>query len=456
MLKIAGNVDRIRRKILDDETNRVFAFGAGLSFIFKTIGVLLLLCAQIIAARFLGTEEYGYFAYAQSVLVILSIFTILGYDVSLLRFVPEYGIQQQWAALKGVLTLSFRLSFAAGVALMAIFGGILTFFPAVFSAHQTAVLRIMLLSIPLYSLTMIRQSALRGFKHIVLAELPESIIRPVLFIFALLIISRFYPHLDAGIAWWCYLGVVTITFLVGSYLLVRKMPAPLADVRAEFRRAEWSKISLDMMWMNAMTVIFSQASVVFLGFYGNAVDIALFSAAARIAFFISFALTAANSIAAPMISELFHSGKRLELQRMMTLSAAFIAALTLITNVLLLIGGRQLLGLFGSQFAQAFILLLLLMAGHTFKSFSGPASFLLNMSGHQKTTGKMMAAFLIFHLLVNFLIIPRYGAFGAALATTLTMILWNLALAYASFRFVKVDPTFLSLLKFRRFIKACC
>jgi O-antigen/teichoic acid export membrane protein len=456
MLKIAGNVNRIRRKILDDETYRVFTFGAGSSFIFKTLGMLLLLTAQIIVARILGTEEYGYFAYAQSVLVILSIFTILGYDVSLLRFVPEYKIQHQWAALKGILSFSFRLSFAASIALMVIFGGILTFFSAIFHAQQTVVLRIMLLSVPLYSLTMLRQSALRGFKHIVLAELPESIIRPVLFIFALLIISHFYPHLDAGVAWWCYLGVVTITFFVGSYLLVRKMPAPLTDARAEFRRTEWSKISLDMMWMNAMTVIFSQASVVFLGFYGNAVDIALFSAAARIAFFISFALTAVNSIAAPMISELFHSGKTQELQRIMTLSAAFLAVVTLLTNVLLLIGGKQLLGLFGSQFPQAFILLLLLMAGHTFKSFSGPSSFLLNMSGHQKTTGKMMAAFMVFHLLANLLLITRYGAIGAALATALTMILWNLALAYASYRFVNVDPTFLSLLKFRRLLKVGC
>ncbi|RPI03491.1 MAG: hypothetical protein EHM72_01325 [Calditrichaeota bacterium] len=437
-------IAQLYQGIVRNKTNRVFTVGAGSSLAAKSAGAVFLLLAQIVAARVLGAAEYGYFAYAQNLLIILSIFTILGFDVSLLRFIPEYQVRQEWAELKGILSFSFRSSLLFSGAMTLLLMLFLGLFPTVFTEKQTIPLLIMSFSIPLYSLTMIRQSALRGFKHIVLAELPESIIRPLVFILALLIFSRFYAPVDAAQAWLIYLGVVLLTFLIGTGLLVRAIP-PLTLSKSETESRQWTRISLDMMWMNAMNVIFNQASLFLLGFYADVIDIAYFSAATRIAFFISFTLTAVNSIAAPMISELYHAQKHEELQNIMRLSAAFLGVVTLFTVLILSLWGKPILGFFGNEFPQAYKLLLLLMLGHAFKSFSGPASFLLNMSGNQKAMGRVMFCFMLFHLVINFLLIPRYAATGAAIATAVTMVLWNVSLAYMSVRFVKIDPTIFSL-----------
>lgn len=452
MTALSSQFDRMLRRFLSNDAGRTFAVGAGNAFLVKTIGAVLLLIGQIVAARLLGAEEYGYFAYAQSVLLIITIFTILGYDLSLLRFVPEYSVGRNWGALKGVLTHSFRLAAGVSVGVVLLAAAVLWVFPHIFPKGQAAALYVMLLSVPLYTLTMLRQSTLRAFKHVVLADLPESIIRPLLFIVALPIAAQL-TALDAAGAWWAYWVVVVIAFVVGTRMMLAKIPPQVGAAASESRRSEWANISLDMMWMNAMNVVFNQAAVVLLGFFGSTLDVALFSAVTRIAFFISFAMFAVSAIAAPMISEFYYGGKTDDLQRIMALSAAFLAVVTLAANLLLLLAGRQVLGLFGSRFREAYGLLLLLMLGHTFKSFAGPASYLLNMSGRQQFTRRMMLVFVIVHLLINLLLIPPYGGLGAAWATAVTMILWNLALAYASFRFVHVDPTFLSLLKYRRLLK---
>ncbi|MDZ7369965.1 MAG: oligosaccharide flippase family protein [candidate division KSB1 bacterium] len=443
-----ARIDSLLRH-LGRESGRTFAVGAGSVFLLKIVGAFLMLLGQIIAARLLGPAEYGYFAYAQSVLLIVTVFTILGYDNSLLRFVPEYRVNRQWPMLKGVLTFSFKRSLLASVIAAALGAILLTLDKPHFAAGQRDALQIMLLCVPLYTLTMVRQAALRGFRHVVLAEFPESLVRPLLFIPLLMLVSQMRP-LTAVTAWWIYFLVVLVAFFFGSWMLIRILPGELHQVNAEHKATEWRSISLDMMWMNAMNIVFNQAAVVLLGFFSPPEEVALFSAAARIAFFVSFALFAVNSIAAPLISEFYYGGRMRELERIMTLSAALLAATTLFADLFLLAFGKSVLGAFGAPFRKAFGILLLLMIGHTVKSFSGPASYLLNMSGRQRLTRRMMAVFVFLHLLAGVLIINRFGAFGAAVVSAATLSFWNLALAAAAYKVVGLDSTFFTLIRFKK------
>ncbi|MDZ7315926.1 MAG: oligosaccharide flippase family protein [candidate division KSB1 bacterium] len=436
-------------RILSRESGRTFAVGAGSVFLLKIFGAFLMLLGQIIAARLLGAAEYGYFAYAQSVLLIITVFTILGYDNSLLRFVPEYRVNGQWPLLKGVLTFSFQRSLFASLLAAGLGALLLVADRPRFVAAQRDALWVMLLCIPLYTLTMVRQAALRGFRHVVLAEFPESVVRPLLFIPLLMFVSRIHS-LTAETAWWCYLVVVLVAFLLGTWMLVRILPPEFERAAAEYRSAEWRRISTDMMWMNAMNIVFNQAAVVLLGFFSPPEEVALFSAAARVAFFVSFALFAVNSIAAPLISEFYYGRRMRELERIMAVSAALLAATTLFADLFLLVFGKTVLGAFGPPFRKAFLLLLLLMFGHTIKSFSGPASYLLNMSGRQRLTRRMMAGFVLFHLVAGAPIISRYGAVGAAAVSAATLSLWNLTLAAAAYKVVGVDSTFFTLLRLKK------
>ena len=72
--------------------------------------------------------------------------------------------------------------------------------------------------------------------------------------------------------------------------------------------------------------------------------------------------------------------------------------------------------------------LVILAIGQLVSVSAGSVSSLLNMTGHERDTmqGLMIAASL--NLVLNLLLTPRWGATGAAVATAVTLIVWNLIL----------------------------
>jgi len=54
---------------------------------------------------------------------------------------------------------------------------------------------------------------------------------------------------------------------------------------------------------------------------------------------------------------------------------------------------------------------------------------LLNMSGHQRAGATVYGVTFVVNVLLNFALIPHYGLYGAAIATTLAMIFETVTLA---------------------------
>lgn len=434
------------KSILADSNRAIFFKGAVGSFIIKFVGAGLLFCSQVVLARLCGAEQYGFYAYALSWLTILSILAILGFDTSLLRFIPEYLVKSDWGRLRGVVRSSFLFSTIAAVGIGV--AGVL----AILSLREkmpaawAAPLCLMLAALPFYTVTVIRQAALRAFKHVVLAELPESVLRPIIIILAAFLFLRL-GALDAQSAWLSQLLAIVIASLFGTLLFLRKLPSGSREATARYDNRLWLVTSMPMLLMSSMNIVLSQASVIILGFYRSAAEIAVFSASTRIVILATFILMAINSIAAPMISELYYADKREELQSILVFSAKGIAVFTLFTSLLIALFGRSILAFFGRDFGDGYIVLLILLAGQTIKSLMGPASFLLNLTGYQNLTAKVMGIAVAVCVVLNLLLIPPLGALGAALASGLTMALWNVTLVIMDILIVRLDPSVLCLLR---------
>ena len=71
----------------------------------------------------------------------------------------------------------------------------------------------------------------------------------------------------------------------------------------------------------------------------------------------------------------------------------------------------------------------------------GPVGLLLNMTGHERETAKGVAISAVLNMVLNFLLIPRWGITGAAVATTVSMIAWNLLLAWQVNTKLTIQPT---------------
>jgi O-antigen/teichoic acid export membrane protein len=94
--------------------------------------------------------------------------------------------------------------------------------------------------------------------------------------------------------------------------------------------------------------------------------------------------------------------------------------------VLLMVAGEPILTLFGTEFGSAYELLMVLLLRQLINIITGPVGHLLTMTGHEQTLRNLLLLMLPLTLVLCLLLIPAYGALGAAWAIALPMILENL------------------------------
>ena len=84
---------------------------------------------------------------------------------------------------------------------------------------------------------------------------------------------------------------------------------------------------------------------------------------------------------------------------------------------------------------------LVLMAGLLLNSFVGSVGYLMTMTGNQRQAAVIVGSGAVLNIVLNAMLIPRYGMTGAATATALSMVYWNL-LMYLFVRVkLKINPS---------------
>jgi len=423
------------------ENTSILLSGATSAFIIKLIGAALNFATQIVLARLLGVQEYGFFAYATSWMIILSIPAQLGLSESLIRFIPEYEATNQPGHIKGILRFANRASFLAAMLITVMFTIAMTLKSEFWAEGQIAVFWVMIFVLPIFTLNRIRESALRAFRRIAKAFIPEYIFRLILLCIMSATIYLLSDKLLAWQAWICNMIAYGCAFILGSWWLSRALPKNANSVAPKQTPGKWLLISLPMFMMAGMNVILNQSGVVMLGFFVSPADVGIYSVCARIVILINFALTSVNAIAGPLISKLYHSNQIEELQKILTLAARGIFCITLLAVAFLTLLGNHILYLFGPDFVRGYGPLLILVLGQMINAFAGSVALIMNMTGHQNNTAKILGVSAVVNLCINLVLVPSYGAYGAAIATTSSIIIWNgLMLIYVR-RNIGLNPT---------------
>ena len=426
------------------ENNHILIAGSVSTFAVKIVGAVLTFVTQILLARMLGANEYGIFAYATSWLIVLAIFAQLGMRDSLIRFIPEYEVQGKPGLLRGVIHFAALRVFIAG-AIISLLGIIaLWVWQDLLESNKFVALAIMLFVLPLHALNRIVESGLRGFHRAAVAVMPENIIRPFILCMTCGIIFLVFERLFAWQAWICYLAAICAAFMFGSWLLYRVIPHEVHNVEPLYDSKKWFMISLPMLMMSSMNVVLNQSSVIILGFFVSESEIAKYAACTKIVILVSFALTSVNYVIGPMISRLYYSNKKLELQKMLTLAARGIFVITLFVFLFLIMWGKFILGLFGPLFVQGYLALIILLCGQIVNALAGSVALLMNMTGQQNKAAQILFITVTLSLIANFLLIPRYGSTGAAVATAVSTGMWNILMLIFVVKKLKINPTIIA------------
>jgi len=403
------------------------AWDTAWSFSLKATNTLLAFLATALLARLLGASGYGIYAYAYSVVWLLTLPAEAGLPGLIVRETARGMTEGDPGHVQGVWRWAARVVAALSLAVVLVLGPILIAWQGGLRSPQGRTLAWALALVPLIAMGNLRGGALRGLQHIVAGQLPEFFLRPGLFLLlvagaALLVTER----LAAPMAMAIHVAAALAAFVIGTWMLWRLTPPAVRSAQPSVESKGWIVSSALFALIAGFSVVNSQASIVILGIFRAPVQVGLYRVAVQVAALASFGLQAVNMVVAPRFADLYARGNLERLQKLVTASARVVLAFNLMLTGLLILLGRSFFPLvFGPEFAASYQPLLILLVGQMVNSAAGSVGLLLNMTGHEHETVRGMAVAAGLNIVLNLLMIPTWGLQGAAAATAISMIVWN-------------------------------
>jgi O-antigen/teichoic acid export membrane protein len=237
--------------------------------------------------------------------------------------------------------------------------------------------------------------------------------------------------------------------MVAALLLQRGFTAakrPQASPDAQYESRDWILRALPLLLMGSMFLVNSNADILMLGTLAGSEAAGLYKAASRGAELVVFSLMAVNVPLGPAMARLYAAGDTVLLQRTVTRWARMAFAPAAALAAMFVVWGAWFLGLFGAGFVkdEAYTALVVLSAAQLINVGTGPVGLLLIMTKNERLAALGVSIAAISNIVLNALLIPHWGLPGAAVATAVSTVAWNIALVFLVFRRLNLNPTVVS------------
>jgi O-antigen/teichoic acid export membrane protein len=422
--------------------------GASAALLIQTAGAGINYGMQIGLARWMGAAEYGTYDYVMTLSTVLALLAGLGLSGAVLRFVPEYTVKQDWSRLRGLLLTSWWQTAIAGLITAAIAIVIIEVIDRSTSLNS---LRLSLLLgvwlIPLLALLKLQLEMSRSIRQIVLAYFPSLVMFPLLLTgtaFGWVYTQQSLTSITAIVI----SGFILVFILIGQQWFFQR--ALLPSIRSSppsFGLKQWLLVSLPLLFIDGSFIVLNQTDTLMIGALLGTKAVGIYGAAFKTATWVSFILASINAIAAPIFSTLYAQGDRHTLQQLVSIIARWMFYPAFIVTISLFVFSDPLLSLFGSEFVVAKWSLLALSLGQLVNVGAGSVGYLLMMTGHQNQCAFVFACSALINVSLNLIGIPILGTFGAAVATALSMILWNVWLNRLVVKYLGINPSIVAALR---------
>ena len=398
------------------------------SFALKVFFTLLTFVTGIVLAQTMGAEGYGYYTYALSWVSLLSFPAMLGLEKLLIREVARKKAMESWSELRGLIKWTDCMVLFSSLAAAGAAAGAVWFARGALDAVAVQSLLVAMIIIPFLAFLRIRQGAVCGLGHVVIAQVAQFAVRPVLFLILIAALAL-STGLSAPVAVLARAVSVALALGISLVLLKRYMPGPARDVRPTPYSSIWLKSGLTFLAAGTASIVNERLSVILVGSLLGPEETAFFEAANRGALLITFGPEAVYLSIGPTVARLFAAGEKSELQYLITRSVRWtiLAAVPILLAFVLL--GRWYLFLFGEEFIAAKPVLTILCFSYLAHVAFGPTSLLLNMTGHERLTAVGVALAAVINAGLTLSLIPVLGVTGAALGQLGSVVFYKMLLA---------------------------
>jgi O-antigen/teichoic acid export membrane protein len=393
---------------------------------------------RFLMARGLGVSGFGTFNQARSIFLILVVLAPLGLAGGVKRFVAAFRESGREREARRVITQGIQVAAASSLLLAAL---LWLFSPALARAFRNpdleTPLRVLAFAIPAaVGLELVTRlgEAFRSYRPTVLARQVLDPVMRVVLTFPLLLtgasLGILFVALDASVA---------VALLVAAILVLRlERLRSLAPGPASSQLSVLLHFSLPLAAGTALFDLAERIDVLMIGFYREEADIGVYSAGSSLARFLLIFLASTLPVMATLAAEAAGRGTAQELSRLHRTTTRWMLFSTgPIAAGLLLYPVEAITLLFGPEYSGAGSSLRILVVACLVPALTGPTGLFLDALGKTRWTLAFIVVRVLANILLNLILIPRFGIEGAAWGTLGAILLgtalqWNQLIKHVS------------------------
>ena len=397
------------------------ARGAGIVFIGTIIARIFGYSLRVALKRYLGLDDFGLVATGVVVVEISSMLALMGLQQAVARFIAYHRSQHEYDKVRGTL----KAGLSIGI-MNSLFIAVLVYFIssglAINVFHKPGLVDILhhfWLIIPLYAVTLLSASILRGFKNMAGMIMAQQVGRNLFVLIAFGTLALLGFKLTSAI--YGYLIGFFLTALVSALLAFRTIPFDLLNrtkttgMTREILMYSWPLVFATLLWF-----LIGRTDTLFLASYVASDQVGIYNAVLPLAQFVLVTPQSFAMIFMPLISGVFAQGDRQGLRHIYLITSKWLLMFTLPIYLPIVIFAKPLLVLFfGPDTAPGTLALQLLATGFFVNAIVGPASMTLSADAKTKLLLLNTTIAFMINIFLNILLVPKLSIIGSAWASSL-------------------------------------
>jgi len=422
-------INLLRQKDSDD------AFMAKKSFwalFHKSAGMISQYLLIFLIARLYGATAQGSFTLSFTLIQLFAILTQLGLDNRLVRKIASDRRENSNEGLSRDYSQSLMITIISAVIWALLIYNTAPYIAEIIFKKPQLLSSIQFVGIGIIPFVFIglNSSAFRGMKNMA----GFLLFRAASTLVGALILLIFYFNNSSLPVFASYTLATILICLVSFYLWVRSSKIAISW---NFKNIPLKKILLEsvpLMLTGSVFFILGWTDNIMIGILRTEAEVGIYDIAFKISSLAAIVLLSINAIQAPIFAELYSKREMQKLQRHIFKSTKILFYTSLPVTVACILIPEYLLGIFGDEFKTATLTLTILAIGNFVNSITGSIGILLQMTGRQNKYNQIILSAAILSVILNIILIPRYGILGAAIASTTAKILQNsISVIYAKY-----------------------
>ncbi len=384
---------------------------------------------HLVLVRYLSTEAFGHLAYALSLIAVGKTYA-LGFNEAMSRFVPIYHTKREPSKALGSIVVVFAMTLLISgifVAALAVASGpILALLTK--GKEPAALILILMFLIPMETTDLLIMNLFACFAQARIIFWGRYIIPPALRVVVIAVVvfrhlglqSLAYGYLFAE-----FLIIVPFGIMLVSELRRQQLLESLSRIKLPIR--EIFGFSVPLMASNIVGMIGSSIPVLLLGYFHSMSTVAYFRVVLPAATLSNMVLGNFMPLYLPAASRLFAQEDIAGVNQLFWRTSLWMSVLAFPVFLATSCFARPLTTfLYGARYAPSASIMAVISLGYFFNVIFAFNTVTLKVLGKIRLMVVLNLVTPVFIVLFNILLIPRYGAIGAAVGTAAGVILQNL------------------------------